>query len=78
MNVLQVVKVLWLHAPDLFNLGAFATWQGQNKKTNIICLSKLRVNGDELSEQFWQQSKTQQMAFMSEGLFSRAVVLDAE
>lgn len=47
------------------------------------CLSKLRINGNEVGEQFsslsgWQQRKTQQMAFVSEGLFSRAVVLDAE
>lgn len=28
-NILEVVKVLWIHTPDLFNLSAFATYQGQ-------------------------------------------------
>lgn len=73
MNILQVVEVLRLHTPYLFNLGAFATWQVTLKHQTSIhtccsnCLGNVKiypaVNKRELTEQLfsvtsWQEENT--------------------
>ena len=44
VNLLQVVKVLRLHAPDLLHLRSFAAWRGQMKHRTVSHTLDMKVD----------------------------------